>query len=1035
MSAERWQRLRRIFNDVLDSDHRDREQKLNDLCAGDPGLRDEIRGLLSAAEISDTFLDTPATGLLRASLHPGLVLLGRFELVSRLGRGGMGDVWRARDRQLREDVAIKTIGENRVGDVASLGRFKREIQLARKVAHPNVCRVYDLFEDATVIPPRVFLTMEFLVGETLSERIKRDGPIARDETLAMFNQISAGVAAAHHVGVVHRDLKPANVMLCGTGADLRAVVMDFGLARAPASVDGGDSQTVSGAVVGTPEYMAPEQIGGTPATPATDVYALGLLLFEMLSGTRPYAGGTTFESWMRRAREGPRKLSGAVPGVQRRIDEVIARCLEYEPAKRYRDASEIGTALQSPWPFVIASSRKPAVAIVGVVAVASMVVAGLYVGERLIPIRAPSADAVKWNADAQTALAEGASVRAMNDVNRAIESSPRFAAAYATLAEVLLDLDMPGRAQETMLQITDVAPDRSRLSESDAVYITGVQQLLLRNCESAVQSMQRFAQLTGGAERTSRLLALARVLERCDRPDDAMKALSDAATLDTRNPAIALRQSRILASRQKYAEAFVALTQAETLFRDRNNTEGLGEVLATRGTFEQQQERLDDAEATLAKAADVARSLDDVRQQVRVSLQRAIVRRKRGDIAAADRLTTDSIDLARRRGLETLTVESLFAAANVHLVANDYTHARELFERALTIADTYRHDEYRARAQLSLASVLSQAAELDAAFKNVEAARLYYVRIGHRRNVALADTLRGRIRMQRAQYAEAAGEFETTMKQAQAAGDLEQETLARENLATALTGAGRLPEALAQYKQALEAHQRSGRKRAAAYALLNVADLASRLGDFEAGDEAVARAASAAIGDARALIVRVHRVKADMALRRGRYQVAANEAHLVLNFEEGRSPSSTARARQNLCLAEARVAARDRERATCEALLNSTPKQQTELWLENRIAVAEARFLRGDRTGTEALVKECLTIIEEHGAHHEYWRLLALQSAVRRGAQNGLESQQRLTRELEKLRLNWGEAAYNGWLRRTDVRTLLAAGGVRGDER
>jgi tetratricopeptide (TPR) repeat protein len=1030
VSAERWQRLRQIFDAVLDSPESDRDQTLEALCGGDDKLRAEIRALLSAASTPNAFLDRPATKLLNSTLRQGTLLASRFELLAPLGQGGMGEVWKARDRQLGEDIAVKTISNERLGDAVSLARFKREIQLARKIAHPNICRVYDLFEDTTVSPPRAFLTMEFIEGETLAERLERTGPIARDEAVSTFGQIAAGVAAAHQAGVVHRDLKPANVMLTMSGS--RAVVMDFGLARAPSSSDLSESRTVSGVLVGTPEYMAPEQIGSSPATPATDVYALGLILFEMLSGARPYAGGTTFESWMRRAREEPRRLSGDIPGVQRRIDEVIARCLAYEPSKRFRDASEVWTSLQSHWPIVTGGPRRVAAA-AGVFVIVAIVVVAISLGWRLKPVERPSGEALKWHADAQAALAEGASLRALNDVNRAIAAAPRFAAAHGTLAEVLLDLDMPGRAQEVMLKIAAAVPDRSRLSPSDATYVEAVQHVLVRDCDGAIASVERFAQLADTNDRPVRLIAAARMLERCDRLDEAIKALADAAALDARNPAIPLRRARIMASRRQYDDAFAALTLAENLFRDRTNIEGVGEVLSMRGTFEQQQDRLDAAEMTLGKAAEVARSLDDVRQQVRVALQQAIVHRKRGDVGGANQITATALDLARRNTLDTLTLEGLFAAANVHLVSNEYSEARTLFERALAIAETYRHDEYRARSQLSLASVLVQLGQLNAAFKAIEAARPYYARIGHRRNLALADTLQGRVRIQRAEYRDAAMQFDAAVQQAHAAGDPEQETQARENLATALAGMGRLPEALTEFTGALNAHTRSGRKRAAAFALLNVADTASRLGQFQEADDAVARAQTDVPGDAAALKARVHRVTADIALRRGQYSIAAREARVVLAIEDPPSPARSARARQNLCLAEAHLGRGEGAQAVCEPLLQNPPREQAELWIENRLTVAESRVLRGDRTGAETVLSEFVPVLEMLGGHHEYWRALALLAAAR---QDSSDAKQALTRELRNLRLTWGEAVYNGWLRRADVRALLRASGVAGgDER
>ena len=337
MLADQWRRLRAAYDALMDAPESDRPRLLDEFSGSDPALGQELKKLL-AAEATPGFMDRPLARLIGPRLEPGAILCDRFVLLRLVGQGGMGEVWAARDQKLKEDVAIKMV---RVAaeEPQDLRRFTREIQLARRISHPNVCRVFDLFEDVSAGPPRTFLTMELLEGETLAARLKRLGPMPAVEALAVFRQMALGLAAAHEAGVIHRDLKPANIMLTAGSSTRQAVVMDFGLARDHVQLES-DGATTPGTLVGTPEYMAPEQVSGGEITPATDVYALGLMLFEMLRGTRPFASSSTLDSWMRRAREGPEKLSGAVPGVQARVDNVIRACLEYEAGRRpqLRDA-------------------------------------------------------------------------------------------------------------------------------------------------------------------------------------------------------------------------------------------------------------------------------------------------------------------------------------------------------------------------------------------------------------------------------------------------------------------------------------------------------------------------------------------------------------------------------------------------------------------------------------------------------------------------------------------------------------------------
>jgi serine/threonine protein kinase len=232
----------------------------------------------------------PAGG---SGLPEGALLLERFKLVRLVGRGGMGEVYEARDLRLHATVALKTVRGSAADGGALLDRLRREVQLARAVTHPNVCRVFDLHEGpGPEGRPVAFVTMEFLDGETLAERLHRDGRLPPGEARSLLEQMAEGLAAIHARGLVHRDFKPGNVMLVGAETGRRAVVTDLGIARAVGA--GADASgwegTEAGAVVGSPAYMAPEQRRGAEVTARTDVHALAQVAVEMVAGQEGLAG-------------------------------------------------------------------------------------------------------------------------------------------------------------------------------------------------------------------------------------------------------------------------------------------------------------------------------------------------------------------------------------------------------------------------------------------------------------------------------------------------------------------------------------------------------------------------------------------------------------------------------------------------------------------------------------------------------------------------------------------------------------------------
>jgi hypothetical protein len=267
---------------------------------------------------------------------PGTMLGGRYRIVERLGRGGMGEVYRADDLKLGQAVALKFLPAELDRDSARLMQLHNEVRMARQVSHPNVCRVYDIDE----VDRHTFISMEYVDGEELASILRRFGRFSPDRAIELGRQICAGLAAAHERGVIHRDFKPANVMIDGSG---KVRIADFGLAGLA-----GEALRA-----GTPAYMAPEQIAGGQVTARSDIYALGLVLYELFTGQRAFEGRSLPEL-LRKREEGAIPPSALVRELDQSVDRAILRCLEPDPANRPPSAIAVSAALPGGDPLAAA---------------------------------------------------------------------------------------------------------------------------------------------------------------------------------------------------------------------------------------------------------------------------------------------------------------------------------------------------------------------------------------------------------------------------------------------------------------------------------------------------------------------------------------------------------------------------------------------------------------------------------------------------------------------------------------------------------
>ena len=356
MTPAKWERVRALFHAAIELPPDETAKYLRQETDGDDEICREVESLLAAHPRAAGFLsESPADirGLdeARPPILPAGTRLGPFEILTRLGSGGMGEVYRARDTRLDRSVAIKVLAPALAHDPHRRERFEREARLISMLTHPHICTLYDLGSVSADGGEMPYLVMELLAGETLASRLRR-GPLPVDQALKFGGQIADALAAAHMLGIVHRDLKPGNVVLTSSGVKL----LDFGLARLravsgpgapPQSAATDQSLTLEGSLVGTLPYMAPEQVRGEEADARSDVFAFGTVMYEMLTGARAFAAPSQAALIAAILEHDPPPLLAQQPLVPPALDRLLSACLAKEPGERPQHAHDVALELKS----------------------------------------------------------------------------------------------------------------------------------------------------------------------------------------------------------------------------------------------------------------------------------------------------------------------------------------------------------------------------------------------------------------------------------------------------------------------------------------------------------------------------------------------------------------------------------------------------------------------------------------------------------------------------------------------------------------
>jgi hypothetical protein len=383
------------------------------------------------------------------TLAVGELVAERHRIERFIAAGGMGEVYEAEDQMLGERVALKTVAVARSDDAGFADRLKREVQLARKVTHPNVCRIFDVGRHVRADGEAIlFMTMELLAGETLGRRLRAGGPLSPRDARPLVAQVAAALDAAHDAGIIHRDLKSDNIFLVGG----RAVVMDFGLAEAHAT-----RERLEPEIAGTPHYMAPEQALGETVTGASDVYALGVVVYEMVTGQLPFPSGRTpFSVVARQLSYAPVPPHVYAPALPTRWTRTILRCLERDPARRFPRAGDVATALAPRSRLRLAGAAALGLALIAAVPLANR-------HDLELPVLSSVGWAIaEWRARNEQALGSAVSdaFRAYeNNVHRCLGPDLKRDPNLPDAVDLLVVIDAAGKVTEIVARGAALAPD------------------------------------------------------------------------------------------------------------------------------------------------------------------------------------------------------------------------------------------------------------------------------------------------------------------------------------------------------------------------------------------------------------------------------------------------------------------------------------------------------------------------------------------------------------------------------------------------
>jgi len=981
--------------------------------------------------------------------------ISHYRITEKLGEGGMGVVYLAEDTTLGRRVAIKFLSSTAKEYRA---RFLREARAVSALTHPNIAAVFDYGETDDDQP---YIVMELINGEPLSDKLLA-GSLPLPEAVRIVSLIAEALGEAHHQGVVHRDIKPSNVVITERG---QVKVWDFGLVKQlyeQLSL-GGDpnlptrpfTRTRSDVIVGTPMYLSPEQATGKKVDARSDLFALGVVLYECITGQAAFGGSSVFDIGAQVIHTTPPLPSTINSRIPRELNRITMKAIEKKVEARYQSAEELIEDLKKVLPTLqpdnyrhvraTDSSAKPQTysasalttiaetlrqpgpslgkLIVGVVAL-TLVVVVVVSFFRPRPYK-PTAEVASWYEKGTDALRNGAFLQATRALEQAVARDPKFALAHARLAEAWNEMDYTDKAKTEMLRVQLLAPNRSQLATTDGLYLEAINATLTRDLAGAAKAYAELARLSPNDPQV--YVDLGRAYEKDDQIKDAIRSYVEATTRAPQYATSFLRVGILYARQGDQASANAAFDKAETIYQADGNFEGQAEVFFQRGSFFDKLGKASEALDYLRRALEFAGTTGNDYQYVKILLLLGGIEVDHGNVEGGRKDMREALDRAQARGIENLIKRGLIDIGFTYLVASDYPEAEKYFRQSLDLAQKQNDERNTMRALLSLASLADRRTRPDEVINYVNQVLPFYQKGSYRKETLQALVLLARAKVHQGEYAGALDGYQEALKLSEALDDQVQAFLAHDDIGRLFIRQGRYPEALEQLDQSYKIAKSINSAKNVALSLTDRANALWRLGRYDDAQTTLQEAQEFVEkpGAPSNISASYYLVLARMALSRERWPDAQAKAEKAEKLAGTELQGTAAEASVSICFAQALSGSAKADAAKCQQAVDAARQANDPAVLAEALLVLATTM---DRAGTAPdAIKNALEaqqIFARAGRHDCEW--LAWLIAARASKANGDSDKAReyATKAqdiLSGIQQQWGNDNYNSYLNRPDV--------------
>ena len=972
----------------------------------------------------------------------------------------MGTVYLAEDTHLGRRVAIKFPSVN--SDTHDYrARFLREARAASELNHPGIATLFDYGETAEGRP---FLVMELVRGRPLTD-LFRNGELNLSRAVAIVTDVAAALVEAHSRGVVHRDIKPSNIMIDDND---QVKVLDFGLAKQlnkdhvqtsePEAQTLLSTKTQSGVVLGTPAYLSPEQATADAVDGRSDLFSLGTLLYEAITGHTPFEGRSFIEIAANVLHVEPGAPSRLNPMVPRQLDFITLKALEKKPSKRYQSAKELiadlnavkeqleedsgqtlikrsAPAARSGQAKTLSSLsqilRQPRIPISYILIGCLVLIAGGGLALRFgrASAHTPPAEAQKWYDRGTSALRDGAYYQASKAFEKAIALDDAYLLAHARLGEALVELDYVDRAKDELLRVSST--DKSALSESDGLLLDAITATVRRDYPKAISFYSQLLKQASEAEKPYILVDLGRAYEKNEDFEKAIESFKEASNLSPEYPAPFLQLGTMYGRQQDLTSALASLGKAETIYQALGNLEGRSEVIFQRGYLFNKLNKLSEAKVQLDQALQLARADDNKSQEIKTLLQLSSVAVDLGETTQATDYLSQATELAQNNGLENFSARGLNDHGNNAMIKGEYSKAEKFFMEALQSAQRSRSQRNEARARASLASVRLRQNNVDEAIRYLEPALNFYQQGGYRSEASMCLVLLARANRQKGDYETALKTNEQLLQLGQQWNDQSQIALSQTEIGSVLTRQEKYSEALDHFSQAYSFYSSQGIQRSIGNNLASRGDALWRMGRYSEARALLDEAASIADkpgNEVKPLSIGVNLAAAEIALSEGNFADARVRAEKVFQTAGVEFKNVATSSKVVIGLAQSYGGATTvGKQVIAEAVEMARELNDPAQLAAAQLALAEAMLLAGDSRAASSNALQAQQVFGRLGQPASEWRALLVAAQASQNLGDKIKAREYAMRArdlLSKLEQRWGSENYQSYLSRTDIQRL-----------